>query len=153
MPKRTRDHRETLIEDLRDDPEFAAQYVTAALEESTAVFLRALRDVAEAHRIAKVAEAAGLSRETLYRTLSAEGNPRFDSLTGILKATGLKITIQPVEAAPVLSQGGLAHTLANPSRQQEQGASLLGKIASAYSQYSQARQPSEIERFLAYANH
>ena len=95
MPKRTRNHRETLLEDLREDSQFAAAYVSEALQESNTVFLRALRDVAEAHRMAKVAEEAGLSREAIYRTLSEEGNPRFDSLAGILKAVGLKLRVEP----------------------------------------------------------
>ena len=48
MPKRTRHHRDTLIDDLQNDSQFAAHYVLAALEDSTAVFIRALRDVMEA---------------------------------------------------------------------------------------------------------
>ena len=52
-------------------------------------------------RIAGGREAAGmtqtqLSRETLYRTLSARGNPTIKTLAAVLKATGLKISIAPV---------------------------------------------------------
>jgi len=43
-----------------------------------------------------VAEKTHLSRETLYRTLSARGNPTIKTLTAVLKATGLKIQCQPV---------------------------------------------------------
>lgn len=100
MPKRTRDHRSVLIEDLRNNPLLAANYLTAALEDSDKMFLRALRDVAEANRIAKVAEEAGLSRETLYRTLSEEGNPRLSSLSSIFRVLGLRIKLhRPNEIA------------------------------------------------------
>jgi probable addiction module antidote protein len=55
------------------------------------VFLLALRDVAEAHKISKVALAAGVNRETLYRTLSARGNPTFTTLESILAAVGVEL--------------------------------------------------------------
>lgn len=51
----------------------------------------ALRDVAEAHKIGKVAVAAGVNRETLYRTLSARGNPTFTTLESILDAVGVEL--------------------------------------------------------------
>jgi probable addiction module antidote protein len=51
----------------------------------------ALRDVAEAHKISKVALAAGVNRETLYRTLSARGNPTFTTLESILEAVGVEL--------------------------------------------------------------
>ncbi len=94
MPKRTRNYRIGLMEELRD-PVAAAHYVAAALEDSDEMLLIALRDVAEANQMSKVAKDAKLSRESLYRMLSETGNPRFSSLVGILKALGLKITIQP----------------------------------------------------------
>jgi probable addiction module antidote protein len=94
MPKRTRDYRETLLESLRD-PSAAASYLNTALEDSDEMFLIALRDVAEAHQFSKVASEAGLSRESIYRTLSGNGNPRYSSLIGILKAVSLKLSIEP----------------------------------------------------------
>lgn len=51
----------------------------------------ALRDVAEAHKISKVALAAGVNRETLYRTLTARGNPTFATLESILEAVGVEL--------------------------------------------------------------
>ncbi|MGH8291772.1 MAG: DNA-binding protein [Steroidobacteraceae bacterium] len=44
--------------------------------------------------MAALARKTGLSRETLYRTLSARGNPRLDTLAAILKAFGLRLTVQ-----------------------------------------------------------
>jgi probable addiction module antidote protein len=94
MPKRTRDYREGLLKSLLDS-KAAALYVNAALEDSDEMFLIALRDVAEARQMAKVASDAGLSRESIYRTLSESGNPRYNSLLGILRAVGLRLAIEP----------------------------------------------------------
>ena len=45
--------------------------------------------------MAALAERAGLSRETLYRTLSDKGNPRLETLTAILAAFGLRLAVAP----------------------------------------------------------
>ncbi|MEX2170415.1 MAG: addiction module antidote protein [Pirellulales bacterium] len=90
-------HDEALIQELRDDPEFAAEYLKASLEdtEEPQVLLIALRRLAEAKGgVAKVAEAAGLQRESLYRALSARGNPRLSTLLAVMKAVGLKLTVE-----------------------------------------------------------
>lgn len=90
-------HDEALIRELRDDPEFAAEYLRVALEESDepSVLLIALRRIAEAKGgIAKVAKAAGIERESLYRALSARGNPRLSTLVAVAKAVGLKLTVE-----------------------------------------------------------
>ena len=97
MPKRTSDYRAGLLEDLKD-PREAAYYLNAALGDSDEMFLKALRDVAEARQITKVATSAGVSRESVYRMLSKTGNPRYSSLIGILGALGLKISILPASA-------------------------------------------------------
>ncbi|GFE81634.1 hypothetical protein GCM10011487_36340 [Steroidobacter agaridevorans] len=44
-----------------------------------------------------LAKKTGLSRETLYRTLSAEGNPRLDTLDLLLRAFGLRLSVQPAQ--------------------------------------------------------
>ena len=90
-------HRERLIEELRADPELAAEYLNAAAEDGDPrVYLTALRTVAEAQGMAKVAKAAGVPRESLYRALSSGGNPRFSTLHAILKAAGLRMAVQRV---------------------------------------------------------
>jgi probable addiction module antidote protein len=62
------------------------------------VILIALRQIAEARGgLAKVAKDAGIQRESLYRALSNRGNPRLSTLSAVLKAVGLKLS---VEAAP-----------------------------------------------------
>ena len=87
-------HRPKLIEWLKD-PRNAVAYVEAVLDEGDSKgLMQALRNVAEAQGgIAAVAERAGLSRETLYRTLSKSGNPQLLSLTRILGATGLRLSV------------------------------------------------------------
>ena len=95
MPKRTLSYRDSLLEDLKDPIE-ASHYLNAALEEdSPESFLVALRHVSEARQMAKVAEAAGVSRESLYRMLAEKGNPTYSSLSGILGAMGLALQITP----------------------------------------------------------
>ncbi|THD11716.1 addiction module antidote protein [Metallibacterium scheffleri] len=56
----------------------------------------ALRTAADVLGMAELARRTGLSRETLYRTLSAKGNPRLDTLGAILGAFGLRLTLAPV---------------------------------------------------------
>jgi len=86
-----------MIREFRKSPKFAAEYLKVALEdtEEPAVLLIALRRIAEARGgIAKVAKAAGIERESLYRALSARGNPRLSTLVAVTKAVGLKLTVE-----------------------------------------------------------
>lgn len=90
-------HDEVMVEKLRKRPRFAAEYLKAAMEETDdpEILLIALRHVAEARGgLAKVAKAAGIERESLYRALSANGNPRYSTLVGVMKAIGLKLTVE-----------------------------------------------------------
>ena len=90
-------HDEAVIRELRDNPAFAVEYLKAALEDADEpeVLLVALRRVAEARGgVAKVAKAAGIERESLYRALSSHGNPRLSTLVAVTKAVGLKLTVE-----------------------------------------------------------
>ncbi len=92
-------HDEAIVKELRRDPEFAAEYLKAALEDTDEprVLLVALRHLAEAKGgMAKIAKAAGIERESLYRALSARGNPRLSTLTAVTKALGLRLTVEAV---------------------------------------------------------
>ena len=90
-------HRERLIGELRTDPALAAAYLSEAAEDGDPrVYLAALRTVAEAKGMAKLAKAAGVPRESLYRALSSNGNPRFSTLHAVLKAAGLKMAVEVV---------------------------------------------------------
>ena len=82
---------------LKEDPDFAAEYLKAALEDTDEpkVLLIALRRITEAPGgFAKVARAAGIERESLHRALSARGNPRLSTLVAVTKAIGLKLTVE-----------------------------------------------------------
>lgn len=76
-----------------EDPEQAAEYLTACYEEGPEVFLVGLRDVVQAQGgVARAAELSKLNRESLYRLISRNGNPRLSSLDAVLTALGLKVT-------------------------------------------------------------
>jgi probable addiction module antidote protein len=66
-----------------------------------AVFLRALRNVAEAFQMSSVAEDAGVNRENLYRMLSGSGNPKLRSLLAVLKALGLHLSVEAKQVRSV----------------------------------------------------
>ena len=89
-------HDEAMIRRIRKDPDFAAEYLKAALEDADEprVVLIALRHVAQARGIARIAKAAGIERESLYRALSARGNPRLSTLYAVAKAIGLRLTVE-----------------------------------------------------------
>jgi probable addiction module antidote protein len=94
-------HHEREIEELRADRELAVEYLKAAMEsldnpDERAAGLLALRTVAEAYGgLGAVAAEAGISRESLYRTLSPKGNPTLKTLLAVLKAVGMKLSVEP----------------------------------------------------------
>jgi len=94
-----RNYKEHLFKRLQN-PKAAAAYLNAALDdEDSNVFLIALKDIAEANGgLSRLAKAADLNRESLYRTLSSRGNPRLHSLIAILHACNLNISIRPAAA-------------------------------------------------------
>ena len=100
-------HHEREVAELRADRELAVEYLKAAMQslddpENRATGLLALRTVAEAYGgLGVVAAEAGISRESLYRTLSAKGNPTLKTLLAVLKAVGMKLSVEPGEHATV----------------------------------------------------
>jgi probable addiction module antidote protein len=75
-------------------PEEMAAYLEAWLEEApddVGGLARALGDIARAKGMTQVAKETGLSRESLYRALSAEGNPSFATVLKVTKALGLRL--------------------------------------------------------------
>ena len=83
------------------DPEFAATYLKAALDETlqdgnTEAFLLALKNVVDARsKVSTVAQQADINRQHLYKLLSGEGNPTLDTLISILGAVGLSLDFVP----------------------------------------------------------
>lgn len=86
-------YEEILLEDLKDPAE-AAAYLEAALEDKDpSVFLLALRQVAQAQGMANVARKAHVGRESLYKTLSENGNPELRTINRLLHAMGLRLSV------------------------------------------------------------
>jgi probable addiction module antidote protein len=93
--KKTTSYRNLLHKNLQD-PEYAAEYLNAAIEDGDEkVFLLALRDVADARGIAQLAAEANLNRESTYRMLSKQGNPSLSSLWAVLDTLGLRLHFEP----------------------------------------------------------
>ena len=89
------DYKRRLLKDLKDI-DYAAGYLTAALDEGDDVFLLALRDVAQAlGGIGALSQATKLNRENLYDLLSRRGNPRLSSITRILDTLGFELALRP----------------------------------------------------------
>ena len=96
MPKRTRSYKPNLLERLKD-PAYAVEYLNAILEDADSddsVLLTALRYVAEAQQMARVAESADVTRESLYRMLSESGNPTYTNLMKIIRALGFRLNFE-----------------------------------------------------------
>ena len=86
-----------VAEQLRTPEEMAA-YLDAWLEEApddVAGITRALGDIARAKGMSQVARDAGLSRESLYKALSEDGNPSFATVLKVARALGVKFHAQP----------------------------------------------------------
>ncbi len=76
----------------------AAAYLEAALEDGNlAVITAALGDIARSKGMDRVARKAGLGRESLYKALSADGNPEFATVLRVVEALGLKLHAVPAK--------------------------------------------------------
>lgn len=88
----------SLLEALKDPAE-AAAYIEAIMEGDTPGTLQlALRQVAKAHGMAEVARRADLGDKTLFKALSENGNPTIETVSKVLHAVGLRLSVAP--AAP-----------------------------------------------------
>ena len=99
---KTHTTRYDVAEHLRTPEEMAA-YLEACLEEANgdaAFIAKALGDIARAKGMSQVARDAGLSRESLYKALSGDRSPGFDTILKVIEALGLKLHAQVVLATP-----------------------------------------------------
>jgi probable addiction module antidote protein len=93
--------KDALIEDLKDS-QYAQTYLSVALEEyekdrDVAAFLTALRDVVEAQGgITRLAEKTHLNRQSLYKSLSAEGDPKLNTVETVLHGLGFRLSVVPL---------------------------------------------------------
>lgn len=77
-----------------DSDEMIAEYLAATLEDGSAdEFIAALSDVARARGMTQLAQQTGLSRESLYKTLSPGAKPRFETIMKITTALGLSLDV------------------------------------------------------------
>ena len=97
---KTKTSRYDVAEHLRTPEEMAA-YMEACLEEAgddAAFIAKALGDIARAKGMSQVARDAGVSRESLYKALSGERTPSFDTILKVMKALGLQLHAEPAHA-------------------------------------------------------
>ena len=80
-----------------ESKEDIAVYLSIFLEENGVDGLtQALQYLAKAKGISQIAQETGLNRQSLYRTLTAEGKPKFETIDKIVHALGFKLTIEPI---------------------------------------------------------
>jgi len=99
-----------IAEHLRTDEEIEA-YLEACFEhpEADAAFIaKALGDIARAKGMTRVARDAGLSRESLYKALSGERSPEFETILKVTRALGIQLNVSIVDRAPVPADASLA---------------------------------------------
>jgi probable addiction module antidote protein len=123
MPKRTQSYDAWQLDRLTR-PSAASAFLNAAREDSREMFLVALRKVAQANQMSRIAKEANIQRESLYRALSEDGNPRYWTLDSVLDALELDIKVVPKKKKENVIGGSGGS-----------GASLIDKAAS-YSESS-----------------
>jgi probable addiction module antidote protein len=92
------------VSDYLRTPEDMAAYLEACFEEAdgdAAFIAKALGDIARAQGMTRVARDAGLSRESLYKALSGERSPSFDTILKVVSALGLKLSASVRQEAEV----------------------------------------------------
>jgi probable addiction module antidote protein len=102
MPKKTKIERLTNYdpaEDLRSDEAIAVFMAEAFRTNDVAYISHALGVVARAKGMAQIADQTGLSREQLYRSFSAKGNPTLKTTLAVMKALGVQLTTKTETAA------------------------------------------------------
>ena len=74
-----------------------AAYLTDVLESNDpALLAAALGDIARARGMSEIAKASGITREALYRALRADAQPRFDTISRVCTALGVRLVAQPM---------------------------------------------------------
>jgi probable addiction module antidote protein len=82
------------VADFLDSEARIAAYMNAVLDEAgddPAFIAQSLGHIARARGMSRIAKEAGLSRESLYRALSGDGNPEFGTILKVIKALGLRL--------------------------------------------------------------
>ena len=113
--------------DYLDNDVVIAEYLTAAAEDpNPAVFLAALGDVAKAKGMAQIAKDAGLGRESRYKTFGAGAHPRYETVSAVLRALGVKLTVVAEKRRPTRGKISRARIAARKPKQRQQAAVARG---------------------------
>jgi probable addiction module antidote protein len=87
------------LSDYLDSEEAIAEYLSQVIADGdTDELLRALGYIAKAKGMAEVARAAGVGRESLYKTLQPGNKPRFDTIVKLCAAVGVRLAVQPAHS-------------------------------------------------------
>jgi probable addiction module antidote protein len=82
-----------VVDHLKTDKDIAG-YLTAVLEDGDpALFIAAIGDIARAKGMSDIAKKSGVTRESLYRALKIEARPRFETVTKVIHALGMKLSV------------------------------------------------------------
>jgi probable addiction module antidote protein len=85
------------ISEILDDEEMIAEYLSAVIEENdTRLLLKAIGHIAKARGMSKIATDSGLGRESLYKALDENAQPRFETIMKVLGAINIKMNFSPV---------------------------------------------------------
>lgn len=83
-----------------DNEETIAAFLTDILEgNDPALLAAALGNIARARGMTEIAKAAGITREALYKALRSDSAPRFDTISRVCAALGVRLVAQPVHSA------------------------------------------------------
>jgi len=81
--------------------EDVAAYLTTVLEENDpALLAAAIGDIARARGMTQVAKDSGIAREALYKALRPGSEPRFETISRVCAALGVRLVAQPIHLAP-----------------------------------------------------
>ena len=97
-------HDDSVINILKNDPEFTVEYLNAVLEDGCSEeMMLALHRLVTAFGLKEIAETANLSSNALYHTLSSAGNLELKSFRAILEAMGVRLAIMPASKKTAIS--------------------------------------------------
>lgn len=81
------------------DEQAVAEYLTVVLEENDpAALAEALGTIARARGMSDIAKTSGITREALYKALRADASPRFETISKVCAALGVRLVVQPIQA-------------------------------------------------------
>lgn len=85
-----------VVEHLKTEEDMVLYFEACLEENDPQLIAHALGDIARARGMTQVAKDTGLSRESLYKALSGEGNPSFDTILRVTRALGLQLHVSPM---------------------------------------------------------